>query len=575
MVLVDIVESVRLIEEDELGVVSRWLAFVEKVRTEVLHEGKGRLVKSLGDGILLDFEDIRVAVAAAIHIQQINDSENAEYPPERQILLRIGVEVSDVIVARDDIHGRGVNLAARLMTLAGPGEIVVSQRVRDRLTTALDADLEDLGDCFVRHLKEPVRAYRVGPPGRAQGFRSFVSSEDLRPSIAVIPFAPHLAPEGHRVIGEILAEQVIRGLSRSPELNVISRLSTTVFSGRDMSAPDVGSRLLADYVLSGVYRNGENRLTLEVEFAVAKNGQVLWTERFDDSVSAILTEEQELVGVLVARICSAVRTREVRRSRLEPLPTLRAYTLLMGAVALMHRLTRRDFEESHQLLQALLDRASRQPIPLAWLANWHNLRVQQGWSSDPGQDGRTALEYTKRALDVDPDCSQALAVSGLVHTMLFKQFDVANQCYSQAIIANPSNPLAWLQKGALHAFMSEGPQAVEHTERALKLSPLDPHRYLYDSLAATAYIAARRYDRALEFAQRSLRANRQHTSTLRSMMVAQWHLGLHDQARQTARDLVALEPSLTVSGWLERTPAADYPIGRDAAEVMRLAGVPS
>ena len=126
---------------------------------------------------------------------------------------------------------------------------------------------------------------------------------------------------------------------------------------------------------------------------------------------------------------------------------------------------------------------------MAWLANWHVLRVQQGWSEDARQDTYFALECTKRALDIDPDCSLALAINGFVHVNLLKQFDVAEDSYERALATNPSNAYAWLLKGTLHAFKSEGRQAVDNTERALRLSPLDPHRYFYDSLAATACVA--------------------------------------------------------------------------------------
>src|SRR5437868_2280435 len=150
MLLVDIVESVRLIEQDEVNVISRWLALVDYVQTHVLPECNGRLVKTLGDGMLLDFDEVRFATSAAFAIQHASNRENVGYPPEQQILLRMGMEVSDVIVQPNDVHGRGVNLAARLMTLAGPGEIVISQHVRDRLTPTLDAEVEDLADCFLR-----------------------------------------------------------------------------------------------------------------------------------------------------------------------------------------------------------------------------------------------------------------------------------------------------------------------------------------------------------------------------------------------------------------------------------------
>ncbi|MBV8192630.1 MAG: hypothetical protein JO339_35755, partial [Alphaproteobacteria bacterium] len=134
--------------------------------------------------------------------------------------------------------------------------------------------------------------------------------------------------------------------------------------------------------------------------------------------------------------------------------------------------------------------------------------------------------------------------------------------------------LAWLLKGTLHAFKSEGSHAVEHTERALSLSPLDPHRYFYESLAATAAVSAGRYERALELARSSLKANRKHTSTLRSLIVAEWQLGRRDEACRSAAELMRLQPRMTVRGWLAASPAANYPLGRLAAEVLRQAGVP-
>jgi adenylate cyclase len=575
VLLVDIVESVRLMEQNEASVISRWLNFVGFVKGQILPQFSGHFVKSLGDGMLLDFEDVRSGVAASLTIQEGSKRVNVGIPAEEQILLRMGMEVSNVVIEIDDILGRGVNLAARLMTLAGPGEIIISQHVRDRLTPALDAEIEDLGECFLRHLKEPVRAYRIGPPGPRPWIKHVLSLDDLAPAIAVVPFAPRHVQGARHIIGDVLAEEIIRKLSRLPDLTVISRLSTAAFRGRNAPSSEIAAYLGADYVLSGAYRSDEHDVVLDVELAESKSGRVLWTEHLTDNIAGILTGEQELVSRAAAGVARAVVTRELQRSQLQPLPTLKAYTLLMAAIALMYRLSLADFEEAHRLLQALLERGARQPIASAWMANWHVLRVQQGWSDNPRLDAQVALDFTKRALDADPDCSLAFAIKGFVHTNLLKDFDIALECYGSALATNPSNALAWLLKGTLHAFRSEGQVAVEHTERALSLSPLDPHRYFYDSLSATACVAARHYDRALELAQRSLRANCMHTSTLRVLTAAHWHLGQHKEARKAAQQLLKLEPSLTVSGWLERSPAAPYPVGQETAEALRGAGVPN
>jgi tetratricopeptide (TPR) repeat protein len=240
----------------------------------------------------------------------------------------------------------------------------------------------------------------------------------------------------------------------------------------------------------------------------------------------------------------------------------------------MHRLSLRDFNEAHTLLQTLIDRGVNQPAPYAWLANWHVLRVGQGWSEDERQDAFLAMDATKRALDLDADCSLALAVDGFVHTHLLKRFDVARERYQRAIMVNPNDSLAWLLKGTLHAFMDEGSEAVDSTQRAIKLTPLDPHRFFYHSLAASACLSAGQFDRALELAQRSLRENRVHASTLRAMAAAQWNLGLHEDARTTVRELLRIDPALTVSRYRERHPATPYRFGELVSGALRSAGVP-
>lgn len=267
--------------------------------------------------------------------------------------------------------------------------------------------------------------------------------------------------------------------------------------------------------------------------------------------------------------------REVDRAKCQPLPTLQAYTLLLGAVALMHRLSPADFKEARVLLETLIERAPRQCIPQAWLAKWHVLKVQQGWSEAAERDAAEALALTRRALDTDPQCTLALAVDGFVHTNLLKRLDVGEDRYDRALEVNPNDALAWLLRGTLHAFKGNGKAAVAQTARALKLSPLDPHRYFFDSLAATALVADHRFERALQLAERSLVANRTHTSTLRVKAVAEWYLGRHEDARRTVRELLRLDPGFTIGRYLDRTPATASYVGREAAEALAGAGVPA
>jgi class 3 adenylate cyclase/TolB-like protein/Tfp pilus assembly protein PilF len=575
LLIVDIAESVRLIQSDEEGTVARWFGIVRQMEIQILPGCNGRLVKKLGDGMLLDFPDVRSALAAALALQQVTRRANLGAAEDRRIMLRIGIDAGQVILDEGDVLGHHVNIAARLAGLAGPGEIVASAVVREQLTPVLDAEVEDLGDCYLRHVTEPVRAFRIGPPGPCPVIEPTIPLRDLLPAVAIIPFTSRDTDPEQQMLGEILADETIAELSRSTEIDVISRLSTTGFRGRGSNAQEVRAHLDADYIVSGRTHVDGARVVVDAELAEARTGRISWAERLRGSWHGSSCGAQELARRVAAGVRSAIHARELQHARTQALPTLKSYTLMVAAVSLMHRLSWRDFEEARHLLEVLVDRSRRLPVPQAWLANWHVLRVQQGWSPDPQRDAQYAQRCTAQALDCDPDCALALTIDGFVHTNLLKRLDIAEQRYDAALRANPNEARAWLLRGTMHAFRDAGQQAVKDTTRALRLSPLDPHRYFYDSLAGCACLAAGRYERALELARRSLRANCTHTSTLRTKAVAEWRLGRHEEARQTVAALRRLEPELRISEYLRRTPAAAYRTGKDWADALRLAGVPN
>ena len=575
VVFLDVVESARLIEADETGAVGRWLQFSAKVENGILPQYGGRLLKSLGDGLMLDFPSVRPAVAATFAIQRACHDANAGIPQDRQMLLRAGVHVSDVITGEHDLYGHGVNLAARLTSLAGPGEIVISAAVRDELTPTLDADVEDLGECHLKHMTSPVRAYRIGPPGERPVIEpGSATVADLLPTVAVIPFAARAGEPQHSVVGEVLADDIIAALSQTADMHVISRLSTTVFRDRNATLREISKHLRVGYVLSGSYHVTRSELSVHAELAEAKSGQVIWSRKLKGHLAGVLVGHDTLIDRIVSGTSAALMAREVQRAQSQALPTLESYTLLIGAISLMHRLSSSDFDRARQMLEALIERAPRQATPRAWLANWHVLRVQQGWSEDPVADRKLALDSTRHALDIDARCALALVIDGFVHTNLLKRLDVGQQRYDLAISVNPNDSLAWLLKGTLHAFKGEGDIAVKSTQKALRLSPLDPMRYFYESLAATAAMSAGQYERAIQLARRSLRLNRMHTSTYRAMAIAQARLGRLADARSTVQELLRLEPTLTVTKWLERSPTSAYETGRVWSDALRRAGLP-
>lgn len=543
-------------------------ALQELIPQALLADTGARVVERQGDRLLLDFAAARAAVHAAFAIQgACGSSAFAASRPLPSIGLQLVASAETTQIA-----GGAADLAGWLAEWAAPGCIVASAALRNELTAALDADIEDLGECVISRMNQPVRAYRLGPPEPRARDAAAAAADDLRPTIAVIPFAEH--GSGHDALGEIIADQVIAALSRSDEVNVVSRLSTTAFRHRGASLQEMCAHLHAGYVLSGTYRVAHGAVVLTAELAEAGSSRALWVREFRGSVAGIVEGADEMIDRLVAEAGRALVARALERARSQSLQTLDSGSLLMAAVALMHRLAQNDFRRAQQMLQSLTERMPRHAVPHAWLAKWHVLQVWQGWSEDVRADRRLAIEHGQRALDCDSQCSLALAVDGFVHANLLKQLDVAGQRHELALQHNPNDALAWSLSGALHAFKGEGRLAIKHTQHGLRLSPLDPHRFFHDSLAATAELAAGHHERAIALAQRSLRANRMHASTLRVLVAACWLAGRHEQAHAAVTALRQIEPGITVSGWLERSPSSGYAIGRQIAQALHAAGVP-
>lgn len=572
--VMDVVESVRLMEQDEEGFVRRWHDFVHQTQTQLLPLHGGRLVKSLGDGLMLEFPDAQSCIKAAFALQELSRQCNGDQPPQQHMHLRVGGHLAVFVADQHDIYGSDVNLTARIATLAGPGEIVVTSDVRDQITAGLDADVEDLGECHLKHVKEPVRAYRVGRVGHAPVVPARETSPtDFRPTIAVIPFESRSNEPEHFVIGELIADGVIAQLSRSPDLRVISRLSTTAFRGRAAAMPEVETRLDASFVLSGSYVASGDKVLLMAELVDTRKNEIVWADRISGATGDLLQTQSEMLNHLAEATARALIDAQVQHSLVQPMPRLDSSSLLLGGISMMHRASVRDFERSRQALDALVDRHSRIATPRAWLAKWHIMRIIRGLSDSPQRDTQLALEQTKRALDSEPENALTLAVEGYAHCQLLGNFTIATQRLERSIAANPNEPMAWLFKSVLSTMWGSAQDSVTEVEYASSLSPIDPLRYYFDLLLASALLTNDQHQQAIHHAKQSLKANRHHSPTLRVLLTAQVELGLTEESRATLSALLQEEPGLSVSSYLAIGSAGSITRKRCAA-AMRALGVP-
>jgi adenylate cyclase len=599
VLLVDLVESVRLMREHEAFTVRRWADFAGIVTAEILPRHRGVLVKSLGDGLMARFEAVPDAVDAAADMHRTLAAQNAGIPEDQHFHLRAGINAAMAWSDGIDIYGTGVNLAARLATLAGPGETIASASAheqlaaalaglanpgetigsapaRDELTHGVDASCEDLGDCILKHFDEPVRAFRVGPasphPSLA-GRRDYGTA--MEPTIAVIPFGARNNTPEHFDVGNLIADSVIWRLSKSANLRVISRLSTNVFRGRASDVGEVSVHLGATYILSGGYVVNAGQILVTAELSAARTNQVVWTDRLSGEIGDLLKPESELAHRIAQAVYFSVFDTEVEHIMTQPLPTLESYSLLIGSITLMHRSNKGEFFQTRKILDELINRHSRIAAPRAWLANWYILRVTRGWSEDRKREAAEALSATHAALDRDPSDALALSTEGFVYCHLLNDLDTARKRCEQAVDANPSHALGWLYRGTVNAFKGDGDAAVDATRRAMELSPLDPQRYYFESLGATAELSAHQYVNAERLARSSLVLNRMHPSTWRALTISLVSQGRMDEAREALGKVRELEPELTVAKYLARLPNAQLETGRQWALCLEMAGLPA
>lgn len=574
LLVMDVVESVRIMEQDQDDFVRRWQQLVQHAGQHVLPLQGGRIVKSLGDGLMLEFATAQSSVRASFAIQHFSHQANLGLRSEQQMHLRIGGHLASFVTDQYDIYGTDVNLTARVCTLAGPGEMVVTADVRDGLTDALDADIEDLGDCHLKHVKEPIRAYRVGPVGHAPVIpSSHATPTDFRPTIAVIPFAARSNEPEHFVIGEVIADGVIAQLARSPDIRVISRLSTTAFRGRSDALRGVESRLSASFALSGSYIASGGKILIMAELADTRTNEIIWADRVSGDTSDLLQTQSELLHTLAAATSRALIDAEVQLSLIQPMPRLDSSSLLLGGISMMHRSSVQDFHRSRHALEALIERHGRIATPRAWLAKWHIMCIIRGLSESRDSDAQLALEQTKRALDLEPTNALTLAVEGHAYCQLLGNFERADERLLQSISSNPSEPMGWLFKSVLSTMWGTPGSAVVEVEHANALSPLDPLKYYFDMLFAAALLTVNNHSRAIDFAKQSLKANRHHAPTLRVLLTAQVEADLIEDARSTLNLLLLETPGMTVSSYFAIGSAGSITRQR-CAIALRALGLP-
>lgn len=549
VVFADLVESVRLTNQFESDLLDRWRRFRDVARDQVLPATGGRLVRTTGDGLLIEASSPAASVDLSFALHDALAGFNHGCEAEQAMQLRIGVHVADVIVEEHDLQGAGVNLAARLCSLGQAGQTVVSAALREGLVDSLHAHVTDLGERYVKGLDEPVRAFLLRQPGAVSGGDLRVplpSPHDLRPGVIIVPFEGGEGDAEHQALGHVMSDDIIANLARHPGLRVLSRHSAAALKGHLLDPAWTRKTLDASFLVTGRYHVMGQRVRVSVELCELRQSEVLWADRFLTTVDALFDGHDRLVPQVVARVAEQVSAHELTRVRHLPMDALPPYTLYLGAEGLIHSLVRRDFELARTVLEGLTERHPRQPAPYALLARWHVFRFVQGWGGDRAADGRQAQAWAARALELDGQQPVALACDGLVRMNFHDDVQGARERYLAALAADPGEAHAWTNLSAVHSLSGEHDQACEAALQALTVSPLDPNRFLFDAFAAMAHVGAGRFEQAIHHARDSLRYHALHAPSHRLLVAALALAGRLDEARLALHDYLGVHPKASV-----------------------------
>ncbi len=396
----------------------------------------------------------------------------------------------------------------------------------------------------------------------------------LRPKLAVLPFLEFPATETGGALGDAVAQELIRVLARSQLIDVVAHLSSRSFRPPALDLGAICERLDADYLITGRCRRTGETLVLDLDFQETASSSLIWSERFKLTLGNFLAGDSERVQEIAQRIVGSLLSTSVELGVTQPLPSVSSHALLMSAIALMNHMAESNFTRALQQLDTVAERAPCHSLPRAWKAQWYILRIFQGLSDDPRRDRQRADDEAGAALDLNPECAFSLAIDGNVKATLDRDFDAAERSFDASLRLNPSSPLACQLKCVLFTFCGQGPEAVALAERAQSLSPCDPRGPFFDALSAGAYVVDRQYEKAVAFAQRSLRANPRHVSAHRIKIVGLVRLGRMQEAADAAKELLRRDPKMTVAGYLATHPAGRAPHGQSFAEALGEAGIP-
>jgi adenylate cyclase len=547
----DIVGYSRLMGADEEGTLSSLKTHRRELIDPLIATHQGRIVKTTGDGFLIEFASVVDAVRFAVVLVQGMTDRNADVPEDRRMRFRVGINLGDIIVDDNDIFGDGVNVAARLEALAEPGEIYVSSSVREQVGEKLPICFIDRGEHHVKNIARPVRVYRIDstrPDGVPQATQPVVAAS-VRPSIAVLPFTNMTAGDEQEYFTDGIVEDIISGLSRIKWLLVIARNTSFIYKGKAVDVKQVGRELRVRYVLEGSVRKAGNRVRITAQLIDAETGAHVWADRYDRSLDDIFAVQDEITLSTVGAIEPSLREAEIERVKRKRPENLDAYDLLLRALPHTYAAMPAEARVAVPLLERALTLEPDYGLAHAYLA-WCRevLFVREGFKVE---DRSAALRHARAAIEHGRDDANALALGAFVIAMVEHDRVTATDMLEAALALSPSCSLALLLGAAGLAWGGDAKRALEWGERGIRLSPHDRLAFgAYHSLAI-GHLLQGRHDEAANAARRAIQSNPGFSLSHMLLAVALAKLDRLAEAKEAVSRVLALQPNFTIRGFCE------------------------
>jgi TolB-like protein/class 3 adenylate cyclase len=572
----------RLMGADELGTL-RGLTERRAILDRFIGEHRGRIANTAGDSVLAEFASAVEAVQCAVDAQTALAEANASVAPDRRISFRIGVHVGDVIVRAGDLFGEGVNIAARLQTLAKPGSVCISRETYDQVRKVLPITFTDLGAQHVKNIQEPIRAYQVGVPNEVRDATpaDVAEAESLppipdKPSIAVLPFQNISGDPKQQYFADGMAEDITTALSRFKSLFVIARNSAFSYKDKAIDVKRVGRELGVRYVLQGSVRKAGNILRIAAQLIDAASGANTWADRFDGVLEDVFEFQDEVTAKVVGAIAPRMERAEIKRARRKPPSSTDAYDCYLRGLACLSPMTADGMEQALGLFTRAysLDPDYASAYGMAMHCHAHRFDLLLVETEDIAHRRSEISRLWQMVARVGQDDGVALGEAAWAVAYLLRDLSSARQLIDQALELNPNLASAWANSGWISIWQGHPDLAIEHIGRAERLDPGSLRLTSFAAMAHARFFLAE-YETALSLAERMLRYSSDAHVCLRIGAASAAFAGHIDRAHGLAARLQVVDPAFGVSRLREYLgPYQKSEFVEKYAKGLRLAGLP-